>query len=448
MGEKNLKYCVTNDSSWSKCSKLLYKFQRRLYKSFYVHDLKSVLIIQKFILKSNCARLLSIRYVTQISPSKKVSGIDGKVSLTFSERFELNELLKSNVYNWQPKSSRKHLVSNKEGNSQTFSVFVISDRVWQSLVHFSLEPIHEVLFYPNNLGFRFGRSIYEVQNRVFLNLNKDSRGKFKRVFQVDLNQNLSSFNNSYLLGKILAPRSIKVILFKFFKNGLDISFKDILFDGVELSNLLSNILLNDLDFLHNSIRHGFRILYFLRPADDEVLLLKKLKRFSKDSNLDFSKFSFSMIDPFKGFDLVGWNFKLSSEEFFVSTPSSPYYQDFISRIKRIINNSNYGSAIKADKLFPLIREWKLYHRFCSPRSYKVSLYDLKRKAFKVFSKETKQDFYTTQALIKRCFFVTDLKESSLVTENIYNSPYYGHMIFWSNLGKHKIFYCIHCGLSL
>ncbi len=448
MSEKGLKYFISKDSSWNNCTKLLFKFQRRLYKSFYVQDLKSALIIQKFILKSNCARLLSIRYVTQVSLNKRIPGIDGKVSLTFSERFQLNELLKKNVYKWQPKPSRSHLVSNKEGNFETFNVFVISDRVWQSLVNFSLEPIHEVLFYPNNLGFRFGRSFYEVQKRVFFNLNRNSLGKLKRVLQVDVAQDLSSFNNTYLLRKLLAPRSIKVGLFKFFKSGFKLGFINVLLDGVELENLLANVLLTDLDFLHNSIRYGSRILYFLRPLDNEVLLLNRLKSFSLDSNLDFSKFSLSIIDPFKGFDLLGWNFKLSPQEFLISTPSNSYYQNFIRRIKRIINNSNYGSLVKANKLFPLIKEWKLYHRFCSSKGYKVSLYDVKRKAFKVFSKETKQDFYSTQTLINKCFFVADLKEFLPINETFSRSPYYGHMIFWINLGKSKKFYCIHCGLFL
>lgn len=450
MAEKSLRYGMIKESSWNNCTKLLYKFQKRLYKSFYVRDLKSALIIQKFILKSNCARLLSIRYVTQLSPNRRIPGIDGKISLTFSERFELNELLKKNVNNWQPKSSRIHLMSNKEGGMENFSVFVISDRAWQSLVSFSLEPMHETLFYSNNLGFRFGRSLYEVQKRVFLNLNRNSFGKFKRVFQLDIVQDLSSFDNSYLLSRVLAPRSIKIGLFKFFKNSFNLRFINAPLYSAELVNLLSNILLNDLDFLHNSIRYGSRILYFLKPLDNEVFLLNKVKSFSMDSNLDFSKFSFSIIDPFKGFDLIGWNFKLSSEGFLVTTPSNLYYQNFIRRIKRIINNSNYGSIVKANKLFPLIKEWKLYHKFCSLKGYKVSLYDVKRKAFKVFSKETKQDFYSTQALINKCFFVTDLKEFGYVSENLFNSPYYGHMIFWIKLRKDldKKFYCIHCGLSL
>ena len=172
MGDKSFK-----DSSWNRCTEILHKFQKRLYKSFYVNDLKSSLVIQKLILKSSCARLLAIRYVTQVSFNKKIAGIDGKVSLTFAERFELNELLRTNVNNWYTKSSRKHLVIDKEGNSVTFNIFIISDRAWQSLVNFSLEPIYEVLFYPNNIGFRSGRSIYEVQKRIFFNLNKDSFGR-------------------------------------------------------------------------------------------------------------------------------------------------------------------------------------------------------------------------------------------------------------------------------
>jgi retron-type reverse transcriptase len=49
--------------------------------------------LQKLILKSRSARLLAIRQVTQLNAGKKTAGVDGKASLSFRERWELESVL-------------------------------------------------------------------------------------------------------------------------------------------------------------------------------------------------------------------------------------------------------------------------------------------------------------------------------------------------------------------
>jgi RNA-directed DNA polymerase len=53
--------------------------------------------LQKLILKSRSARLLAIRQVTQLNAGKKTAGIDGKASLSFRERWELESVLETKV---------------------------------------------------------------------------------------------------------------------------------------------------------------------------------------------------------------------------------------------------------------------------------------------------------------------------------------------------------------
>lgn len=72
--------------SWKDSFNLLFKLQKRLFKSVYVSDKKKYLILQKLILQSNCARLLAIREVTQLSLDKKIPGVDGKLRV-FNFRF-------------------------------------------------------------------------------------------------------------------------------------------------------------------------------------------------------------------------------------------------------------------------------------------------------------------------------------------------------------------------
>jgi len=67
--------------SWRKSQNNLYLLQRRVFKSIIVGDVKRALRIQKLIVYSNSARLLSIREVTQVHFSRKIAGIDGKTSV-------------------------------------------------------------------------------------------------------------------------------------------------------------------------------------------------------------------------------------------------------------------------------------------------------------------------------------------------------------------------------
>lgn len=181
-----------NFLSWEKLLRNLHRVQKRLFKLSQVGDLRSLLVLQKILLNANFARLLAIREVTQISSYKKIAGIDGKTSLTFTERFELCEFLKYNFNNWKPQNMKKISFLTNDLNLSYFKIPTISDRVWQCLLQFSIEPVHEALFSPYNLGFRHGHTIYDIQKVLFLNLGKESLGSQKRLLRCEFFSSLIS----------------------------------------------------------------------------------------------------------------------------------------------------------------------------------------------------------------------------------------------------------------
>ena len=79
---------------WKKFRKDLFRLQVRLFKAVRAGDMRKARSLQKLILKSQAARFLAIRQVTQLNAGKKTGGIDGKASLTFEERFQLGSALK------------------------------------------------------------------------------------------------------------------------------------------------------------------------------------------------------------------------------------------------------------------------------------------------------------------------------------------------------------------
>jgi RNA-directed DNA polymerase len=119
---------------WKKFRRDLFRLQRRVYKAVQVGDKRKAKSLQKLILKSTAARLLAIRQVSQLNTGKKTAGIDGKKSLTFKERFELNELLKASVSKWKHQGLREIPIPKKDGTIRMLKIPTIADRAYQCLV--------------------------------------------------------------------------------------------------------------------------------------------------------------------------------------------------------------------------------------------------------------------------------------------------------------------------
>lgn len=435
-----------NILSWENSRRLIFSLQKRLFKSIYIGDIKVSLKLQKLILQSNSTRLLAIREVTQLSLNKKIAGSDGKTSLTFLERFELNEMLKINFNNWIPHSFKKIVFLKKDGNIGNFNISTISDRAWQSLIRFAIEPAHEALFHPTSYGFRLSYSLHDVQKAFFFNLNSESLGNQKRILSLNFKNSFISFNHNYLIKNIIAPRSVKFGIFRLFKKGLFLGFDEEKYESYGLTKLLSNILLDGIEDLHTCIRFGNSLVYFLKPFDNEKSVIYLVKNFLNLTGLNYLDLDINLYSPLEGFNFLGWNFKISFKKGFISTPSFDNYQKFLRRIKHIINNSNYGSSVKTSKIYPIIKDWKLYHKYSFMKSTRFSLFFVKKRAFRIFNNEARQDFYSTKILLDKSFYVVSSQD-----KKVFISPYYGHMIFWIGYSIFKFknnFFCIHCGMNI
>lgn len=214
--------------------------------------------------------------------------------------------------------------------------------------------------------------------------------------------------------------------------------------------MLSNILFHGLESVHPCVRVASEVLFFLKPLDDELIIVKKVKTFFLSIGIN-SRVDFTFSSIFEGFEILVWFFKLSSKKSFICLPSKKTYRKFLIRFKRIINNSNYGSEVKATKISPLIKEWNLYHRFTLLKNSKFSLFYLKKRCLKTFAKETKHDFYSSKNLLDKCFSKINFSDIKNFERRSHFSPYFGHLVFWfrnENLIQKvslKNYFCIHCG---
>jgi RNA-directed DNA polymerase len=101
------------------------------------------------------------------------------------------------------------------------------------------------------------------------------------------------------------------------------------------------------------------------------------------------------------------------------------------KVKHIVNNSNYGATFKAKKLALVVRGWKQYHKYCKMDGSRNSLYFIKKRAYTVFNKETKQNRYTSKTILDKAFPSIPFSENKHINVKGGKSPYDGDITYWS-----------------
>ncbi len=455
---------------WKKFRKDLFRLQKRVYKAARNGDIAKTRSLQKLILRSRAARFLAIRQVTQLNNGKKTAGIDGKLALSFKERFELEQKLKSHAANWKHQGLRSIPIPKKDGTKRLLKVPTISDRAWQCLVKYALEPAHETTFHEKSYGFRPGRSAHDAQKTLFNNLSSNKNGYQKRVLELDISKCFDRISHSSIMTRLIAPTAIKQGIFRCLKAGVNPEFPEQgTCQGGVVSPLLANIALNGIEkigeyrknakWTSKCVRYADDMVYFLKPEDDATQILDEIKEFLAQRGMEISEKKTKITAATDGFDFLGWHFKVQTNGKFRSYPSEDNFKAFRQKAKSIVNNSNYGAKVKAKKLAPIVRGWRNYHRYCMMNGSRNSLYFIQNRAFKVFNKERKQNRYTSKKLLNQAFPSVPYSENKFVNVKGEKSPYDGDLIYWSKRNsklydnytakalKRQNHSCASCGLS-
>src|SRR2546422_9612284 len=75
-----------NKLPWRKLEKHCFRIQKRIYQASQRGNTRAVQKLQKLLLKSEAARLVAVRRVTQENQGKKTAGVDGIKSVKPQER--------------------------------------------------------------------------------------------------------------------------------------------------------------------------------------------------------------------------------------------------------------------------------------------------------------------------------------------------------------------------
>lgn len=299
-------------------------------------DRKRVRGLQRLILRSQAARLLAIRQVTQLNAGRKTAGVDGKASLTHRERLELEELLRLKAHNWKHGRLREIPIPKKDGTKRILKIPTINDRAWQCLVKYALEPAHEATFHARSYGFRVGRSAHDCQRVIFLNLRSHAKGFSKKILELDIEKCFDKIDHADLMERVIAPKSIKQGLWRCLKAGVKPEFpSEGTPQGGVVSPLLANISLNGVEEIHSSVRYADDMVFFLKPGENAEAILKQIREFLALRGLQVKQSKTQIVSATDGFDFLGWHFRVQQNGKLKSVPSVDNFKAFRAKVKNI-----------------------------------------------------------------------------------------------------------------
>jgi group II intron reverse transcriptase/maturase len=206
----------------------------------------------------------------QVKRNKGAEGVDGMKVNELSGHLKANgDLIKEQIrkrkYNPQP--VRRVEIPKPDGGLRNLGVPTVTDRFIQQAIAQVISPIYEEQFHDDSYGFRPGRC---AEMAIIKSLEIMNNG-YTWIIDIDLERFFDTVNHDKLMN--IVSRTIKdgdtiSLIRKFLVSGvmIDDEYKDTIIgtpQGGNLSPLLSNIMLNELDKELKA-----RGLNFVRYADD------------------------------------------------------------------------------------------------------------------------------------------------------------------------------------
>ena len=203
-----------NEINWQKLERNVFKLQKRIYQASQSNDKKRVNRLQKLLLSSTSARLLSVRRVAQINNGKKTAGVDGVKSINQDQRLDLS--IKLNLGEKSRPSRRVWIPKPGKSEKRPLGIPTMTDRAKQALGKLALEPEWEAKFEPNSYGFRPARSCHDAIEAIF----KGIRQKNAYVLDADIKGCFDNIDHTALLKKLNTFPKLRRIIKKWLSSGI------------------------------------------------------------------------------------------------------------------------------------------------------------------------------------------------------------------------------------
>ena len=228
-------------------------------------------LIEQILAKNNVREALN-----RVVSNKGASGIDGMKVEELRDYMNANwTSIKQSILErrYKPAPVRRVEIPKPNGGVRKLGIPTVVDRTLQQSIVQVLTPIFEAEFQENSYGFRPGRSCEQAVQKLLEYLNEGAEW----IVDIDLEKFFDNVPQDKLMsyvGLVIHDPDTESLIRKYLKSGV---MENGLYEATELgtpqggnlSPLLSNVMLNELD--KELVRRGLR---YVRYADDCVIAVR------------------------------------------------------------------------------------------------------------------------------------------------------------------------------
>ena len=313
----------------------------------------------------------------KVERNKGAAGVDGQSVERFAagaDRYlsELHEHLKNGSY--RPSPIKRVNIPKGSGQVRPLGIPTVKDRIVQTALKMTIEPIFEVQFRSGSYGFRPGRSCKDALREVDRLLKEG----FTHVVDADLKSYFDTIPHHRLMGRVgeaISDGRILALIDGFLKQEIMLDMACWLPttgtpQGAVLSPLLANIYLHPLDLLmeqngHRMVRYADDFVILCRTAAEATDVLRAVDAWVTANGLTLHPDKTRIVDsqqPGQGFEFLGYRFEAGRR--FVRKKSLKAFKDKV-RAKTGRSRGDSLARIVAD-LNPTLRGWFEYFKHATP----------------------------------------------------------------------------------
>jgi RNA-directed DNA polymerase len=313
----------------------------------------------------------------KVERNKGAAGVDGQSVERFAavaDRYlsELHEDLKNGSY--RPSPVKRVSIPKGGGQTRPLGIPTVKDRIVQTALKMTIEPIFEVQFRPGSYGFRPGRGCKDALREVDRLLKEG----YAHVVDADLKSYFDTIPHDRLMarvGETISDGRVLKLIDGFLK-------QEIMSDmacwqpttgtpqGAVLSPLLANIYLHPLDLLmeqngRRMVRYADDFVILCRTEDEAKAALREIGAWTAANGLTLHPDKTRVVDsrqPGQGFEFLGYRFEAGHR--YVRKKSLKALKDKV-RAKTKRSRGDSLVRIVAD-LNPTLRGWFGYFKHATP----------------------------------------------------------------------------------